>query len=457
MGMKPLSLNTIAEVVGGQYIGDDSQRNALITSVVQDSRKVSDGALFLCVIGARSDGHDFANSAFSAGAACCIAEQMIPDAEGPYILVPSTLAALKKLGAYYRTLFDIPFIGVTGSVGKTTAKEMTAAVLSQKYNVLKTPLNLNNEIGVPLTLLSLREEHEAAVIEMGISDFGEMSRLAEMVRPDICIMTNIGCCHLENLRDLDGVLRAKSEVFGFMSPDSYAVVCGDDERLSAFDTGTKKITFGVGEHCDIRAENIRNLGEDGITFTVSAGSSHFDAVINAFGSHLVLGALPAIAVGRVLGLSENEISRGIASYIPVEGRANIIDTGYIRIIDDCYNANPHSVRAAIDSLCTLEGRRVAILGDMKELGQASRDIHRSIGQAVGESNVNCLICLGAEAEFIYKGLIASGSTIEAWHFPLKDALFSVLPGIIKKGDCVLVKASHSMNFTEIVNELRKLR
>jgi UDP-N-acetylmuramoyl-tripeptide--D-alanyl-D-alanine ligase len=172
----------------------------------------------------------------------------------------------EKLGKYYRSLFDIPFIGVVGSVGKTSTKEMIASVLSEKYSVLKTPENLNNEIGVPLTLLSLREEHEAAIIEMGISDFGEMSRLADMVRPDICVMTNIGYCHLENLIDLDGVLRAKSEIFSFMSPDSFAVLNGDDELLSSFDPKIKKLSFGFGGANDVRAENVKNLGYGGTGF-----------------------------------------------------------------------------------------------------------------------------------------------------------------------------------------------
>ncbi|MBR4231605.1 MAG: UDP-N-acetylmuramoyl-tripeptide--D-alanyl-D-alanine ligase, partial [Oscillospiraceae bacterium] len=297
MRMKPLPLIKAAEVTGGKYVGDPALENTLITSVVQDSRKVEEGSLFLCVPGERVDGHDFAAAAYAAGAACCIAERELTDPAGPYILVGSTLQALKALGAYYRSLFDIPVVGVTGSVGKTTAKELTAAVLSQKYCVLKTPLNLNNEVGVPLTLLSLREEHEAAVIEMGISDFGEMSRLAEMVRPDICIMTNIGCCHLENLRDLDGVLKAKSEVFSFMSPDSFAVVCGDDDMLRNFDTGTKKVTFGLDVQNDFRGENVENQGADGISFDIRAHGAITHAVIPAFGSHLVLGALPAAAVG----------------------------------------------------------------------------------------------------------------------------------------------------------------
>lgn len=456
MRMKPLRLETIAEITGGKYIGDDILRHTAITGVVKDNREAYDGCLFICIKGERADGHNFAKAAFQAGAACCLAEREFPDAGGPYVLVASTLQALKELGEYYRGLFNIPVIGVTGSVGKTTAKEMTAAVLSQKYNVLKTPENLNNEIGVPLTLLSLKEEHEAAVIEMGISDFGEMSRLAKMVKPDICLITSIGYCHLEQLGDLKGVLKAKSEVFQFMKPDSIAVVNGDDALLREFDPGVRKITFGLGAHNDYKAVNVETLGLSGVACDIVSGHDRFSIMIPAFGSHMLLGALPAAAIGGQLGLTAEEIRLGLLNYTPVGGRANIYETGFITLIDDCYNANPNSMTASIRSLCTLEGRNVAILGDMAELGRDADTLHREVGILCAKCGIDCLICCGARAEFIFKGLISTGVEIEAWHFPLKEALFSVLPSLIRKGDNVLVKASHSMHFEEIAEELKKL-
>jgi UDP-N-acetylmuramoyl-tripeptide--D-alanyl-D-alanine ligase len=467
MGMKPLTLETIARVTDGKYVGDDVLKNTCITGVVKDNREAYEGCLFICIKGERADGHKFADKAFEAGAACCLAERPLADVplaektlsepRGPYVLVASTLEALKTLGEYYRGLFDIPVVGVTGSVGKTTAKEMTAAVLSSKYNVLKTPENLNNEIGVPLTLLSLREEHEAAVIEMGISDFGEMRRLSKMVRPDICLMTTIGYSHLEALGDLDGVLRAKSEVYDFMKPMSLAVVNGDDAHLRDFDPpNMRKITFGLGAHNDYRAIRIETLGASAITCEILSRGAHISVLIPAFGRHMVLGALPAAVIGRYLGLTDEEIRLGLLNFSTVGNRANIIDTGYITIIDDCYNANPNSVTAAILSLCSLEGRKVAILGDMLELGRDSDELHRGIGILAGKSGVDCLICCGQRSEAIYKGLISSQTEIEAWHFPLKEAFFSVLPSLIKKGDNVLVKASHAMHFQEITEELKKL-
>ncbi|MBR4953605.1 MAG: UDP-N-acetylmuramoyl-tripeptide--D-alanyl-D-alanine ligase, partial [Oscillospiraceae bacterium] len=307
------------------------------------------------------------------------------------------------------------------------------------------------------TLLSITEEHDAAVVEMGISDFGEMARLADMVRPDICIMTTIGFCHLETLGDLDGVLRAKSEVFEYMGENGVAIVNGDDEKLGAFDPGVRKITFGYGENNDWRGVNVRTDGTEGVLCDITNPDGAFSAYIPAFGSHMVLGALPAAIAARLLGLTDEEIERGLLKYAPVGGRANIQETGYIRIINDCYNANPNSMAASLASLSEVEGRKVAILGDMKELGAASRDLHRSIGDLAGQYKIDSLICLGAEAEFIYKGFIAGGYETEAWHFPMKEAMFSVLPRLIKEGDTVLVKASHSMGFDEVVEELKKLK
>ena len=347
-------------------------------------------------------------------------------------------------------------IGVTGSVGKTTAKEMICAVLSARLNVLKTPENLNNEIGVPLTLLSLEDSHEAAVIEMGISEFGEMRRLAEMVRPDICLITKIGHCHLEALGDLEGVLRAKSEVFELMSADATAIVNGDDELLRAADLKIKKLTFGTQPGNDYRAMNIVSASKSSVSCDLVFPDAKISAEIPAYGSHLVYAALPAAVIARLLGLSFDEIRSGIAAFSPVGSRSRIIETGQITIIDDCYNANPNSVKASILSLSGLKGRRVAILGDMKELGWQADTLHREVGVCVAESGIDCLICCGAKAEYIFKGLKSTGSEIEAYHFPLKDALLSTLHTIVRPGDSVLVKASHSMNFDDITETLVKL-
>jgi UDP-N-acetylmuramoyl-tripeptide--D-alanyl-D-alanine ligase len=461
MAMKKLTPDIVAAAVGGRYVGPESGRHVPITSVVRDDRDVTAGSLFVCIRGERVDGHDFAARAFESGAACCLCQRTPPNAEEkPHILVASTLDALRDLGEYYRKLLDIPVVGVTGSVGKTTAKEMIAAALSTRYNVLKTPENLNNEIGVPLTLLSIQEEHEVAVIEMGISDFGEMRRIARMVRPDICVITAIGHSHLENLGNLEGVLRAKAEVFEYMTPKGLAVLNGDDGLLAQYDPGVPVVTFGTGENCAFRAESVRQRmegAEPAVEFTVTHGDARFDAQVRAFGTHLVLGALAAAAVGHALNVPDDEIARGLLDFTPVGRRARVAHTGYITIIDDCYNANPSSMRAAISSLSTLEGRKVALLGDMFELGEESDNLHREIGEFAARCGIDCLICCGQKAECIYKGLISTGAEIEAWHFPLKGALLNVLPSLIREGDNVLVKASHGMHFEELAQALEALR
>ncbi|MGM9521243.1 MAG: UDP-N-acetylmuramoyl-tripeptide--D-alanyl-D-alanine ligase [Oscillospiraceae bacterium] len=461
MKMKQLTVERIAQVTGGEFFGPRGLKNDRITGVSTDSRDVEKGGLFVCIKGARVDGHSFAPMAVKErGALCCLSEE--PLGEVPHILVKSTTAALRELAAYYRTLFHIPVVGIVGSVGKTTAKEMTAAVLSRKFNVLKTPANLNNEIGVPLTLLSLREEHEAAVIEMGISDFGEMRRLAKMVRPDICVMTAIGYCHLEKLGDLEGVLKAKSEVFEYMEPDAVAVLNGDDGYLQDFDPGVRRVTYGICPGKDIWAENVENLGFDGISCDICDGQYRVFTLIPAFGTHIVYGALAAAAVGKVLGVDGEDVLRGLAEYRPVGGRANVTDTGYITLIDDCYNANPNSMAAAIRSLSSIRslsaaphGNRVAILGDMKELGADSGELHRTIGVLAAKRGIDVLVAIGEEAKAIYDGYAAEKGN-KARYYRTKEELYPDLDRVIGRGDVVLVKASHSMAFEEIVSRLKYL-
>ena len=459
--MEYLTPQIIAEITGGDYIGVEEARRINITGAARDNRDVKPGNLFVCIQGARADGHDFANSAFESGAACCLAEHELRDAKGPYVLVKSTLEAIKAIGKHHRSRFSIPVIGITGSVGKTTAKEMVAAVLGAKFNVLKTQENFNNELGVPLTLLSLDAEHEAAVIEMGISEFGEMSRLADMVRPVMCVMTKIGHSHLETLGDLYGVLKAKSEVFAYMKPDGIAIVNGDDEFLREYDPGIRKISFGAGGHNSFRAENIRAEGTSAVELEIVSDTGRFPVKIPSYGSHLALAALAAAAAGRLMGLTDEDIRLGLLSYKPVGGRSNVRDTGYITLIDDCYNANPDSVRSSLASLYALPDgfppfRRVAILGDMLNLGELSEELHREIGIETARSGVGCLICCGDDAMFIYEGYTSAGGE-DMWYFPDKVELVSALPELIEKGDAVLVKASHGMRFEELLPVLEDLR
>jgi len=450
--MKNLTPQMIADITGGRYVGSEKDKSSFIKGAARDNRDVKPGNLFICIKGARVDGHDYANAAFDSGAACCLAQQELENAKGPYVIVDSTLEAIKTIGAYYRSLFNIPVIGITGSVGKTTAKEIIASVLGEKFCVLKTEMNLNNELGVPLTLLSLEEKHEVAVIEMGISDFGEMSRLTQMVRPDIFVMTKIGYSHIVELGDLQGVLKAKTEAFEYMKPTGTAVLNGDDELLMSYDPKMRKITFGLEEHNDVRALNIRANGINEIEMEIQCGKSRLEIKIPAYGSHISALAPAAVVIGHLLEMSDEEIKRGFLSYSSVEGRSKVTDSNGITLIDDCYNANPNSVKAALTSISDLEVRRVVILGDMLNLGEHSEKMHREVGAFAARMNIDVLLCHGEQAKFIYEGFLSAtpGSCENAYYYEQINELIDDIPMKIKKGDAVLVKASRGMHFERLL-------
>lgn len=448
--MKNFTLAEIAAACGGKYVGDEAMKNTAITSVERDSRAIKDGSLFLAIKGGRVDGHDFIEKCYASGAVCVICEKAPENPSKPYILVDSTLTAVKQIAKAYRDKFDIPVVGVSGSVGKTSTKEMLYAVLSQKYKTHKTQGNLNNELGVPLTILSMPEDTEAAVIEMGISDFGEMTRLSMVAQPTICVLTIIGCCHLENLGDRDGVLKAKTEMFKFARESADYVLNGDDDKLSTVTEvgGKKPIFFGLDKKNEYYAEDIENNGEGGVSCKLCFGDTKLDVTIPAIGSYMVSNALAAVAVGKLLGLSDGELKNGVEAYKTVGSRANVINTGKIRIIDDCYNANPTSVKASLETLVNFKGRTVAIIGDMKELGTDELALHFDTGAYAKQIGVDVVLSAGTLAKELAKG--ADGK----W-FETKEELISALPDIIKDGDTVLVKASHSMQFEKIVEFLSR--
>ena len=447
--MKPITLQEVASACGGELRGDPDIQ---ITSIVTDSRQAKSGSMFAAIKGARSDGHRFIPMTADMGAVCALCEDA-PDIDIAYIKVPSTLVALKGIAEYYRSLFDIPFIGITGSVGKTSTKEFIASVLSQKFKVHKTSGNFNNELGVPITLFGLEEYHEAAVIEMGISGFGEMTRLAKMVRPDISVITNIGYCHLENLGDLDGVLKAKSEMFTYLSDNGAIILCHDDDKLSTVTEykGIKPVFYGTDKEDEFRAENIVENGFDGTDCTLIHRDTRIDVTIPTMGRHNVLNALCAMAVGTRLGLSADEIKRGIESFKNVGSRNNIIKTDKYTIIDDCYNANPTSTKASLDTLSKLSGRRVAILGDMKELGKNELSLHNETGAYAKDKGIDCLIAVGELSKETARGY-GDG----AYHFDAVEECISAVKDLLRSGDTVLVKASHSMHFEKITEAIGSL-
>ena len=449
--MRGMSISRAAAVCGGRLCGE-GDFGAELGSVVIDSRAVEAGDFFVAYKGERVDGHDYISAAFDKGAVCCLA-QRVPEGETrPLILVPDVQTALEQICAEYRRDLRLPVIGITGSVGKTSAKEMISAVLSQRMNILKTDKNLNNQIGVPMTISRIRPEHQAAVVEMGISGFGEMSVLAQIARPDMAVFTLIGHAHLEFLHDLDGVLRAKTEMLDFMADDAPVLINGDDEKLRGLQCRQKKISFGLGENCDVRAENI-TLSPTGETLCdIVYGERRIPVEIKAYGRHMIYAALEGAAVGLLMGLSDEEIVKGIASFETVGRRAAVCDTGFITLIDDSYNANPDSVKCGIDSLMKMPGRHVCILGDMLELGEGSGEMHFDVGRYAGERGAELVLTSGPLSYETCRGAGERGR-----HFATREELIAALPGLIQKGDRVLVKASLGSRFDQISEALKELK
>ena len=340
---------------------------------------------------------------------------------------------------------------------------MIYSVLSQKYNVLKTAGNFNNEIGLPLTIFNIRDEHQVAVLEMGISDFGEMSRLAKIARPDICVITNIGLCHLENLGDRDGILKAKTEMFQFRQPNAKIILNGDDDKLITVKDwdGCDPIYFGLSTECSGYAEDIHSLSLKGTTCTLHIGKDSLKVRIPIPGRHMIYNALAGALVGRELGLNTDEIKSGIESLVPVSGRNNMIETETFLIIDDCYNANPISTKASLDVLSSADTRKVAILGDMFELGENEKDLHNSVGQYAAQKGIDLCICIGDLSEHTASGATSESfklnNNVSVLHFKTKADFLQKMNTLLQKGDTILVKASHGMNFPEIVEKLQECK
>lgn len=451
-----------------------------VQGVVIDSRLVKEDYLFVASRGERVDGHDFIKAAFNQGAMAVVCEKAPEGVPIPYILVKDSLKALKDVAEWYRMQLDISVIGITGSVGKTSTKEFVSSVLSQKYRVHKTEGNYNNEIGLPLTILQIRAEHEIAVLEMGISNFGEMHRLSKIAKPDYCLITNIGQCHLENLGSRQGILKAKSEIFDFMNENGRAILNGDDDMLATVHEvkGKPPVRYGFSPEFDVWADNVKSYGLKGSTCDIHIKDEVIHAEIPMPGHHMVLNSLAAAAAGLLFGISGRDIARGIDQIKPVSGRSNIIQHKDLTIIDDCYNANPVSMKAAIDLLSMADTRKVAIMGDMGELGRDEIKLHEEVGRYAGAKNIDIILCAGKLSSHMYDSArealnnklynAESGKSSETsgnespksvserlFYFETRDDLIKALPGIIKGGDTILVKASHFMGFDMIVKELLK--
>lgn len=456
--MKNMTFENIAKACGGELVLNGAEAGTEVAGAVIDSRLVKENYLFFATKGERVDGHDYIAKAFELGAVLAVCRHIPEGVKGAFVVVEDTFTALKQIAKFYRENLDIKVVGITGSVGKTSTKEFIASVLAQKYNVLKTEGNFNNEVGLPLTVLKLRDEHEVAVLEMGISDFGEMTRLSEIAQPDVCVITNIGQCHLEQLGDRDGVLKAKTEVFANLKENGTACLFGEDDKLAGIAdvNGKKTVFYGMHDTADVFATDVINKGLLGSECVIHAGDMQIKAEVPLPGKHMVYNALAATAVGRTMGLDAQEIEKGIRSVEAVSGRSHLIRTSEYTLIDDCYNANPVSMKAALDLLGEAITRKVAILGDMFELGENEKELHRQVGEYAASHDVDTLICVGTLSENMYQGAADCAykkDEMELYHFATLEDCKNEVAGLLKQGDAVLIKASHGMHFTKLVELL----
>lgn len=451
--MLETTVRELVEATGGTLlVGEPGQK---ICGVETDSRACGAGMLFVPLIAAR-DGHDFMEKALSAGAEGTLCsrepEQFLPGKF--YIRVADTRLALKALASWYRDRFDLPVIQITGSVGKTTTKEMIAAVLSERYNTLKTDGNFNNDIGVPKTLFRLLPEHETAVVETGMNHFGEIRYLGEMVRPDVAVISNVGDAHIENLGSREGILRAKSEIFEHLKDTGFAVLNGDDVLLNTLHPPVPVYRCGEGADCNVRVEAVSDRGLDGIACTVRTERETYALEIPAPGRHMIYSAAMAAVIGEQLGLTKEEIAAGVAHYEPAGERMRLIRRGDgALILSDCYNANPQSMAAAIHTLAQAGcGKTVAVLGDMGELGALSPQAHYDMGACCAREGIGTVVAIGEKAAKIADGAREQGCAAVHW-FAGKEEARALLSALAGPDTAVLVKASHAMQFQTIAAEL----
>lgn len=459
-----LTVKQIAKACGGEVCGCDLDKT--VSDVVTDSRKTVADSVFVALRGERFDGHNFVKQVLANGAVCCVVDRNFENTDGfPVIAVDDTLRALQAIAAYYRRQFGIPAVAVTGSVGKTSTKDMLAAVLSRHYHTLKTDGNFNNEIGLPLTALRLSNEDEIAVFEMGMSAFDEISRLSKIAAPETAVITNIGYSHIEHLKSQENILKAKLEILDGLSSDGTVILNGDDKFLRGIE-GTlpfETLYYGIeNSGCDITAFNIKKYS-DSTEFDFKVDGEVYHAQIGVAGVYHIYNALAAILTGIKYNIPINEIIAGIADFKPCGMRQSIEKTNKYVLIKDCYNASPTSMKSGLEVLSVTQPRdggkpyrRVAVLGDMLELGDYAEEAHTNVGELACDYNVDCLIAVGKNAEYIAKGAINKGfSSSEIYYFYDNNTAKAHLDEILKPNDIILLKGSRGMRLEEIAEYIEE--
>jgi UDP-N-acetylmuramoyl-tripeptide--D-alanyl-D-alanine ligase len=452
----------LVSATGGHFIGTPP---AAISGVSTDTRAIAPGSAFVALRGERFDGHDFLLEAARAGAACAVvaADRVGAAPPGlPLLAVPDTLEALGGIARLHRRRFLLPVVGITGSNGKTTTREMIAAILATRGPVLKTEGNLNNEVGLPITLLRLGPEHTAAVIEMGMNHRGEIARLTAIAQPQVGVVTNAFAAHLSGLGTVDGVADAKGELYKGLPPDGIVVANADDPRMlhRALKSGRKVLTFAVGRDRDADVAVLDLLSQDpgGITFLLGIGTKEVQVRLPLVGEHNAANAAAAAAAAVALGCSDREIVRGLADVRPVGRRLRIerLASGVL-LVDDCYNANPASMKAALRTLRQLAGtgRALAALGDMLELGESEEELHRELGRDAAAAGLAGLATFGPRTRLSHEEALAAGlPPRDAFHTEDPQALIAFVRERLHPGDALLVKGSRGMKLERLVEALR---
>lgn len=451
--MKSISIHDILLATGGTLLC--GQESDTISAVCTDTRALSQNGLFVPLVGERFDAHDFIEAAFAGGCTAALTARKDIKKEKTLIYVADTRRALGDLASFYRRQFNIPVVAVTGSVGKTTVKELTAAVFSSRLQVLKTAGNFNNEIGLPLTLFRLDDSHQIAITEMGMSGFGEIDTLASIATPDIGIVTNIGVSHIEKLGSQENIYKAKSELFRHIKPGGTVILNYDDPILRAHrgEIPCKTFTVGLTSDCDLTATHIISQA-DSVSFTVICGNETVPVTLSFPGEHNVTNALLACAAGLCVNISLADAAKALETYVPDDRRMQLIDCNGITVINDCYNAAPDSMKAALRVLCAQSGRKIAVLGDIKELGKHTKPAHTAIGQFAAEQKIDVLFTLGEFGKMIAEGAVSGGLKPECvCSFDDITLLCDALTKFIKPGDTVLVKASRAMQLERVTMHL----
>ena len=451
-----MAMFTDAEVVlaTGARILQQGRRDMLYRNVTTDTRTVGEDDLFAALKGEKFDGHDFIEQAVSDGAAGVIVEdaaRLYPDGDYTIFVVKNTRKAYQDLALFHRRRFSIPVVAVTGSAGKTSTRALIATVLEQKYNVLQTEKNFNNEIGLPRTLLQLTKEHGVCVVELGMRGLGQIKELADIAEPTVGVVTNVGKSHIELLGSQAQIAKAKGELVEALGSDGTAVLNQDDKRVAAMagKCKGKVVGFGIINDAPVMAGTIKN-SEKGLSFTCRCFDQVIDVHMAVIGTHNVYNALAAVAVGRLLGLSEHQMQKGLAEYKGVPMRQELVNIDNVVFVNDAYNANPASMKEAVDTLVTLTGgRKIAVLGGMLELGDWAEKEHEKIGTYLADKKVDVLIALGDEARFMAKAAKAAGMN-EVYTVTTHAEAAAVLRRIMRQGDTVLLKGSRDFAMEKIL-------